>query len=215
MEGKRVGIVGLGSIGLEVAKRLEAFGCIILYNSRKEKPFVSYPFYSNVVELAANNDALVICCELNDQTCHMINKEVMLALGKKWVLINVRRGAIVDEKVMVWCLVQGEIAGAGLDVFENEPDVPKELFAMDNVVLSPHQASLTSESSKALCELLVSNLEAFFSLNNVVLSPHQASLTSESSKALCELLVANLEAFFSNKPLISPVMNDWMDSVCR
>ena len=109
---------------------------------------------------------------------------------------------------MVWCLVQGEIGGAGLIVFENEPNVPKELFAMDNVVLSPHQASLTSESSKALCELLVSNLEAFFSLNNVVLSPHQASLTSESSKALCELLVANLEAFFSNKPLISPVMND-------
>nr|XP_023928506.1 glyoxylate/hydroxypyruvate reductase HPR3-like [Quercus suber]XP_023928507.1 glyoxylate/hydroxypyruvate reductase HPR3-like [Quercus suber] len=168
--GKRVGIVGLGSIGLEVAKRLEAFGCIILYNSRKEKPFVSYPFYSNVVELAANSDALVICCELNDQTRHMINKEVMLALGKKGVLINVGRGAIVDEKVMVWCLVQGEIGGAGLDVFENEPDVPKELFALDNVVLSPHQASLTSESSKALCELLVANLEAFFS-NKLLISP--------------------------------------------
>ena len=76
----------------------------------------------------------------------------------------------MDEKVMVWCLVQGEIGGAGLAVFENEPDVPKELFAMDNVVLSPHQASLTSESSKALCELLVANLEAFFS-NKPLISP--------------------------------------------
>ncbi|KAJ7962265.1 Glyoxylate/hydroxypyruvate reductase HPR3 [Quillaja saponaria] len=83
LEGKRVGIVGLGRIGLEVAKRLEAFGCSIFYNSMKEKPFISYPFYSSVVELAANSNALVICCALTEQTCHIINKEVLLALGKK------------------------------------------------------------------------------------------------------------------------------------
>lgn len=87
MGGKRVGIVGLGNIGLEVAKRLEAFGCIVLYNSRKEKA-VSYPFYSNVCELAANSDALVICCALTSETRHIINREVLLALGKEGVIVN-------------------------------------------------------------------------------------------------------------------------------
>ncbi|KAJ7962261.1 Glyoxylate/hydroxypyruvate reductase hpr3-like protein [Quillaja saponaria] len=140
--GKRVGIVGLGSIGFEVAKRLEAFGCSIFYNSRKEKPFISYPFYSSVVELAANSNALVICCALTEQTRHIINKEVLLALGKEGVMVNIGRGALVDEKELVRCLIEGEIGGAGLDVFENEPHVPEELFGLDNVVLSPHAAAL-------------------------------------------------------------------------
>ena len=117
MRGKRIGIVGLGSIGQEVAKRLEAFGCSISYNSRKQKQSFSYPFYSNVVELSANSDALVICCGLSDQTHHLINKEVLLALGKEGVIINVGRGAIIDEKEMVQCLVQGDIgAVAALEI---------------------------------------------------------------------------------------------------
>lgn len=161
--GKRVGIVGLGSIGLEVAKRLEAFGCIISYNSRKKKPSVSYPYYSNVSELAADSDVLIICCALTDQTRHMINKKVMLALGKEGVIVNIARGAIIDEKEMVQCLVNGEIGGAGLDVFENEPEVPKELFSLDNVVMSPHRAVFTPDSFLADHELIIGNLEAFFS----------------------------------------------------
>ncbi|XP_048322102.1 glyoxylate/hydroxypyruvate reductase HPR3-like [Ziziphus jujuba] len=163
LRGKRVGIVGLGSIGLEVAKRLEAFGCSILYNSRKEKPNVSYPFYSNIHELAANSDVLVICCALNEQTHHIVNREVMLALGKEGVIVNVARGAIVDEKEMVKCLLHGEIGGAGLDVYEHEPHVPKELLTMDNVVLSPHGAVSTLGSVMALRELVAANFEAFFS----------------------------------------------------
>ncbi|KDP28717.1 hypothetical protein JCGZ_14488 [Jatropha curcas] len=168
--GKRVGIVGLGSIGSEVAKRLEAFGCIISYNSRKKKNFAPYPFYSSVCELAANSDALIICCALTDQTQHMINKEVLSALGKEGVIVNIGRGAIVDEKELVRFLMEGKIAGAGLDVFENEPHVPKELFGMDNVVLSPHIAVFTPESFMALCKLVVGNLEAVFS-NGRLLSP--------------------------------------------
>ncbi|CAK7347967.1 unnamed protein product [Dovyalis caffra] len=171
LRGKRVGIVGLGGIGLEVAKRLEAFGCNVLYNSRQKKAFLDqYPFYSDVCELAANSDALIICCALTDQTRHMIDKEVFSALGKEGVIVNIGRGAIIDEKEMVQCLVHGEIAGAGLDVFGNEPDVPKELFELDNVVLSPHRAVFTPESFMALCELVVGNLEAFFS-NRPLLSP--------------------------------------------
>jgi len=124
---------------------------------------VSYPFYTNVCELAANSDALIICCGLTDQTRHMINREVLLALGKEGVIVNIGRGAIIDEKEMVQCLAEGEIGGAGLDVFENEPNVPKELFALDNVVLEPHLAVFTPESFKALRDLMIGNLEAFFS----------------------------------------------------
>ena len=131
---------------------------------------MSYPFYSNVCELAANNDALIICCALTDQTRHMINKEVLSALGKYGVVVNIGRGAIIDEKEMVKCLVNGEIRGAGLDVFENEPHIPKELVEMDNVVLSPHKGVYTLESLKRGSELMIANLEAFFS-NKPLVTP--------------------------------------------
>ncbi|KAK4371944.1 hypothetical protein RND71_007328 [Anisodus tanguticus] len=166
--GRKVGIVGLGSVGLKVAKRLEAFGCIISYLSRKKKP-VSYPFYCDVHELAAKCDVLVICCALIDQTRHLINKEVLLALGKG-LLINIARGTIINEIELVQCLDQGEIAGAGLDVFENEPNVPEELFSLDNVVLSRHVTFYTEDSFKDLYELISGNVEALF-LNKPLLSP--------------------------------------------
>ncbi|KAK4397344.1 Glyoxylate/hydroxypyruvate reductase HPR3 [Sesamum angolense] len=161
--GKKVGIVGLGSIGLYVAKRLEAFGCAISYSSRKEKPSVSYAFCPDICKLAANSDILVICCALTEQTHHMISREVLLALGKEGVLVNIARGAVVDEKELVSCLQSEEIGGAGLDVFENEPSVPKELHELNNVVMSPHCAVFTEESMRDLYELMCANLEAFFS----------------------------------------------------
>ncbi|CAN1157749.1 Glyoxylate/hydroxypyruvate reductase HPR3 [Linum perenne] len=161
--GKRIGIVGLGRIGYQVARRLEAFGCSISYNSRKQKANIEYPFYEQVQDLAANSDALIICCGLTEQTRHIIGKEVMAALGKEGVIVNIARGAVVDEQEMVRCLVEGEIAGAGLDVFENEPDVPGVLRKLDNVVLSPHCAVFTRESMMDIAGLVVGNLEAFFS----------------------------------------------------
>uniref|UniRef100_A0A803KZ08 Uncharacterized protein n=1 Tax=Chenopodium quinoa TaxID=63459 RepID=A0A803KZ08_CHEQI len=170
LKGKKIGVVGLGSIGCRIAKRLEALGCKILYNSRKEKPSVSYPYYSDIHELAANSDALVLSCALTDETRHMINKEVLTALGKEGVIINIARGPIIDENELVRFLVEGKIAGAGLDVFEKEPNVPKELLAMDNVVLSPHAAYLTHESFRDVFEFAKGNLQAFFS-NKPLLSP--------------------------------------------
>lgn len=168
--GKRVGIVGLGSIGSLVAKRLEAFGCIIAYNSRSKKPHVAFPYFSTVHDLATNSEVLIICCSLTNETHHLINKDVLRALGKKGVIVNVGRGALIDEKELVQFLVQGEMGGAGLDVSENEPNVPKELFELDNIVLSPHKAAFTPESFAALREVVVGNLEAFFS-NKPLLSP--------------------------------------------
>ena len=100
---------------------------------------------------------------MTDQTRNMINKPVMKALGKKGVIVNVGRGGIINEKELVQCLVEGIIGGAGLDVFENEPNVPKELFALDNVVLSPHRAVFMLKSFEDLHDIMIGNLEAFFS----------------------------------------------------
>lgn len=158
-----MGIVGLGSIGTRVSKRLEAFGCSIAYTSRRMKPNVPFPFHSNIHDLAINSDVLILCCALTEETHHIIDKEVLTALGKEGIVINVGRGALVDEKELVEFLKRGEIGGAGLDVYENEPHVPEELFGLDNVVLSPHLAVLTPESMEALEELFTYNLEAFFS----------------------------------------------------
>ncbi|MBA0773405.1 hypothetical protein Gotri_008683 [Gossypium trilobum] len=160
--GKRVGIVGLGSIGAEIAKRLEPFGCAISYNSRRKKPSVPFPWFKNVYDLAVNNDVLIVCCTLTEESRHIISNDVMTTLGKEGVIINVGRGALIDEKELVQLLVRGELRGAGLDVFENEPDIPQELFSLKNVVLSPHCAIATPECFDALEELITGNLYAFF-----------------------------------------------------
>lgn len=170
LEGKRVGIVGLGSIGSRIADRLIPFGCMISYTSRHKKSNVSYPYYNNIHDLAIKSDILILSCSLTDQTHHIVSKQVLAELGKDGVIINVGRGALIDERELVKFLVEGEIGGAGLDVFEDEPNVPKELFGLDNVVLSPHQAVLTPESIKAAQDVVVANLEAFFS-NKPLLTP--------------------------------------------
>ncbi|XP_057803865.1 glyoxylate/hydroxypyruvate reductase HPR3-like [Salvia miltiorrhiza] len=167
---KRVGIVGLGNIGSKVAKRLDAFGCKISYNSRSQKPRVPYNFCPTPHELASQSDILLICCPLTEDTRHMINNDVMNALGEEGVIVNIGRGAIIEEDALVKHLVARRIAGAALDVFENEPRVPVELFEMDNVVLSPHRGSYTKEGYFDAFRIVVENLESFF-LNKPLVSP--------------------------------------------
>ncbi|KAL6885557.1 hypothetical protein ACP4OV_010336 [Aristida adscensionis] len=161
--GKRVGIIGLGNIGSLIAKRLEAFGCVINYNSRKPKDSVHYNYFPNVHDLAAESDVLVVACALNKETRHIINNDVLETLGKEGIVINIGRGANIDEAALIGALKEGRIAGAGLDVFENEPKVPAELLTMENVVLTPHIAVFTSESRSDLRDHTIRNLEAFFS----------------------------------------------------
>jgi len=168
--GKRVGILGLGRIGLAVAKRAEAFGCSISYHSRSEKPFPNYKFYADVVGLAANCYVLIVACSLNAETHHIVNREVINALGPEGVLINVGRGAHVDEPELVSALVEKRLGGAGLDVYENEPFAPEQLLGLDNVVLVPHVGSDTEETCRAMADLVLGNLEAHAS-NKQLLTP--------------------------------------------
>lgn len=161
--GKRVGIIGLGRIGAAIAKRAEAFDCPIAYFSRTKKADSPYTYYPSVVELASNSDILVVACALTEETRHIVNREVMEALGPKGVLINIGRGPHVDEPELVSALSDGRLGGAGLDVFENEPHVPEELFKLDNAVLLPHVGSGTVETRIEMANLVLNNLEAHFS----------------------------------------------------
>ncbi|KAK4479616.1 hypothetical protein RD792_015142 [Penstemon davidsonii] len=168
--GKRVGIIGLGRIGLAIAKRAEAFDCSISYHSRSEKPNINYKYYGSIIELASNCDILVVACALTPETTHIVNREVIDALGAKGVLINIGRGPHVDEPELVSALVEGRLGGAGLDVFEKEPEVPEQLFGLDNVVLLPHVGSGTIETRKDMADLVLGNLEAHFA-NKPLLTP--------------------------------------------
>ncbi|KAF1865698.1 hypothetical protein Lal_00021697 [Lupinus albus] len=168
--GKTVGIIGLGRIGSAVAKRAEGFNCSISYYSRTEKRDSKYKYYPSVVELASNCHILVVACPLTDETHHIVNREVINALGPKGVLINIGRGKHVDEPELVSALLEGRLGGAGLDVFENEPHVPKELFGLENVVLLPHIGSATIETRTAMADLVLGNLEAHF-LGKPLLTP--------------------------------------------
>ncbi|KAM3267964.1 glyoxylate/hydroxypyruvate/pyruvate reductase 2KGR-like [Capsicum chacoense] len=168
--GKSVGIVGLGRIGSAIAKRAEAFGCSISYHSRSQKPESTYTYYPCVVDLASNCQILVVACALTEETHHIINREVIDALGPNGVVINIARGSHIDEPELVSALAEGRLGGAGLDVLEHEPEVPMQLAKLDNVVLSPHISAATAESRKERADLVVASLEAYFS-NKPLLTP--------------------------------------------
>ncbi|MGH6639642.1 MAG: 2-hydroxyacid dehydrogenase [Polaromonas sp.] len=170
VSGARLGIVGLGRIGQAIAKRAEAFGMPIAYTARSVKPELPYDFYPTAQALAAQVDFLVVITPGGAGTRHLINADVLKALGPEGYLINVARGSVVDETALVEALQQGVIAGAGLDVFEKEPYVPEALWAMDNVVLTPHIASGTRQTRQAMADLAAGNLQAHFA-GQPLLSP--------------------------------------------
>ena len=162
MSGARLGIVGLGRIGQAIADRATAFGMSVAYTTRNAKAGVAYPFYPSAEALAAQVDFLVVITPGGAGTRHLINAEVLKALGPKGYLINVARGTVVDEAALIDALQKGVIAGAALDVFEKEPQVPEALWALENVVLVPHIGSSTHETRQAMAELAAANLQAHF-----------------------------------------------------
>ncbi len=158
---KRIGIFGLGRIGRAAAKRFAGFTDRIAY-ADIVKHDVSFDYYSDPVALAAASDIFVICAAASPNTRRIISKAVFDALGPSGVLVNVARGSIVDEPALVAALQTGRLGGAALDVFDDEPNVPAALLAMDNVVLTPHIASATNETRRAMGDLMIDNLDAFF-----------------------------------------------------
>jgi lactate dehydrogenase-like 2-hydroxyacid dehydrogenase len=158
--GKKLGILGLGRIGKTIAKRAEAFDMDVSYFGRKKQDGVKYRFYPDLVQMARDVDFLVVICPGGAETKGIVNKQVIEALGPKGILVNVARGSVVDEPALIKALQDGKLGGAGLDVFADEPNVPKELFGMDQVVLAPHVGSATTETRTAMNDLVVANLRA-------------------------------------------------------
>ncbi|GHU36618.1 hydroxyacid dehydrogenase [Betaproteobacteria bacterium] len=168
VSGARLGIVGLGRIGKTIARRALGFEMDLRYHARHPVADAPWQYESSLVELARWADFLVVITAGGAGTRHLINGPVLDALGPRGFLINVSRGSVVDEQALVRALAEKKIAGAGLDVFENEPRVPAELLTMDNVVLLPHIASGTEETRQAMAQRVIDNLDLFFAERRLV-----------------------------------------------
>jgi hydroxypyruvate reductase len=162
VSGGRLGILGLGRIGLAVAHRAEAFGMEIAYHNRRPRTDVPYRYEASLVQLAKTVDFLAVCAQGGQGTKHLVNAEVIEALGPDGILVNVARGSVVDEAALAAALKERKILGAGLDVFEREPHVLPALLECDNAVLTPHIGSATPATRKAMGDLVLANLRAFF-----------------------------------------------------
>jgi lactate dehydrogenase-like 2-hydroxyacid dehydrogenase len=166
--GARVGILGLGRIGLAIAQRLTAFDTAISYHNRHERTDVPYAYVGSVLDLARGCDVLVLAAAGGAGSRHLVDAEVLDALGPEGFLVNVARGSIADERALVAALEEGRIAGAGLDVFADEPRVPAALLDRDDVVLLPHVGSATVETRAAMTELALANVERFLADGTLV-----------------------------------------------
>ncbi|WP_103171855.1 2-hydroxyacid dehydrogenase [Paracoccus sp. SY] len=160
--GKRAGILGLGNIGLAIARRCEVMGLKIGYSGRNPKPGVNYDYFGDPAALASWADILLVATPGGAGTTGLISATVLDALGPQGTLVNVSRGSVVDEAALIAALRDGRIANAGLDVYLNEPDPDPELTALPNVTLCPHHASGTEETRDRMSQLTIDNLDAFF-----------------------------------------------------
>lgn len=162
LNGKTLGILGLGRIGKEIATRAQAMRMRVVYHGRHKQADEPYVYYDKLKDMARDSDWLVIIAPGGKGTEGLVNREVLTALGPEGFLVNMARGTVVDEAALVELLTSGGIKGAALDVFDKEPEVPEALFALDNVVLSPHQGSATHQTRRKMGELVVANLDAHF-----------------------------------------------------
>jgi lactate dehydrogenase-like 2-hydroxyacid dehydrogenase len=161
LAGKRVGIAGMGRIGQDLAKRLEPFKVKLAYTGPTQKE-LPYQYFPDIQSLAQASDVLFLACPANPETEKMIDAKVLEALGPQGYLINIARGSVVDEAALLVALQQKMIAGAALDVFENEPNPNVDFLNIDNVLLTPHIGSATSETRQLMTNLAIDNLEAFY-----------------------------------------------------
>lgn len=157
---KTMGILGLGRIGMAIARRAEAFGLKLAYHSRSKKSDAPWTYYASLVEMARDVDILMVIAPGGAETFHLVNSEVLHALGAAGTLINVARGSLVDEQALTIALQTGTLGAAGLDVFEDEPRVSETLRGLDNCVLLPHVGSASHYTRNKMGQLVVENILA-------------------------------------------------------
>jgi hydroxypyruvate reductase len=162
LQGRTLGVIGMGRIGRAIARRAEAFNLRIAYQGPRRKAELAWPWFADAVALARESDLLMVACPGGEATRGLVSRAVIDALGPQGFLVNIARGSVVDEPALIEALQQGRIAGAGLDVFADEPRVPAALIALENVVLQPHVASATHPTRKAMGQLVIDNLAAHF-----------------------------------------------------
>ena len=167
--GSKFGILGMGRIGNAIARRIQSFNCEISYHSRNKKD-VNYKYFNTLENLAEHVDTLCVITPGGEETKHLVNKNILEKLGKNGVLINIARGSVVDQQALIEALKTGVISAAGLDVFDNEPNVPEDLMKLNNVVLLPHVGSATVETRYQMGKMVYDNIVAFFK-NEKLLSP--------------------------------------------
>ncbi|WP_413501882.1 2-hydroxyacid dehydrogenase [Serratia proteamaculans] len=162
VSGKRLGIFGMGNIGRAIAQRAAGFNMRIQYASHRQDSTLPYAYYPDLLALARESDFFVIAISGGKDSAGLVDKAVFDALPSHALVINIARGSIVNQADLIAALQNGDIAGAGLDVYAQEPQVPAELIAMDNVVLQPHIASATQETRQKMSDIVFTNVEAFF-----------------------------------------------------
>lgn len=159
---RHIGIVGLGRIGQRIAEKCTALGMPVSYHARAERPDCSYTFHGDVHSLASACDIMVLACAVTPETRGLIDRNALAALGPDGILVNIARGAVVDEEALIEALETKAIGGAALDVFASEPDFDQRFIALDNVILTPHSASFTFEARQAVIDHLITSAKAFF-----------------------------------------------------
>lgn len=168
MSGNKAGIVGLGRIGREIADRLAAFKMEIHYHARSEKKTPGWTYHADVVDMAKAVDFLIIALVGGPATQNYVGREAITALGPRGVIVNISRGTTIDEAALLDALENGTIAGAGLDVFLNEPKIDERFLKLDNVALQPHQGSGSVETRWAMALLQLENISAFLGGRDLV-----------------------------------------------
>lgn len=170
LTGATLGIVGMGRIGRLIAARAQGFAMMIGYHGRRPQSDAPGRYYANLEALAAASDFLVVACNGGPETWHLVNRPVLQALGKSGYVVNVSRGSVLDTQALLYALDAGEIAGAGLDVIENEPEVPAALFRHRNVLITPHMAGRSPASWLAQRDALLASLSQHFARSRVELA---------------------------------------------
>jgi lactate dehydrogenase-like 2-hydroxyacid dehydrogenase len=168
LQRRKVGIVGMGRIGQAIAARCVPFNCEIAYMGPRKKSGVSFTYYESIVDLAQWADVLIAACPGGPSTSKLINAQAISALGKDGIFVNISRGSVVDQEALLTALQSGALGGAGLDVFNDEPNVPSAFFDLPHVVLQPHQGSATFDTRAAMGQLTLDNISAFVAGKNLV-----------------------------------------------